>query len=113
MMKGPTRLQSRLMRSSRFEGARDALPPRSRGNEACPTPRSSPVRTASPRPSGCLRDQWLVTEATWSDSVRQRFEERYLAPIESAVDAAVNGMQKMAEVLDQVRRDCSDRSELS
>jgi hypothetical protein len=59
-----------------------------------------------------LRDQWLATESTWSDSVRQRFEERYLAPIESAVDSAYNGIQAMAEVLDQVRRDCSDRSEL-
>ena len=59
-----------------------------------------------------LRDQWLATEATWSDSVRQRFEERYLAPIESAVDSAVHGVQTMAEVLEQVRRDCSDRSEL-
>jgi hypothetical protein len=58
-----------------------------------------------------LRDHWLVTEATWSDSVRQRFEERYLAPLDPAIDAALNGMQKMAEVLDQVRRDCSDRSE--
>ncbi len=58
-----------------------------------------------------LRDQWLVTEATWRDSVRRRFEERYLAPLEPAVDSATNGMKKIAEVLDQVRRDCSDRSE--
>jgi hypothetical protein len=59
-----------------------------------------------------LREQWLVTETTWNDAARQRFEERYLAPLEPAVDAAVNGLQKIAEVLDQVRRDCSDRSEL-
>ena len=58
-----------------------------------------------------LKDQWLITEATWSDLVRHKFEERYLGPLDPAVDAAVNGMQKMAEVLDQVRRDCSDRSE--
>ena len=58
-----------------------------------------------------LKDQWLITEATWSDTVRRRFEDRYLGPLDPAVDAAVNGMQKMAEVLDQVRRDCSDRSE--
>jgi hypothetical protein len=58
-----------------------------------------------------LKDQWLLTEATWADSVRQRFEDRYLAPLEPAVDSAINGMQKIAEVLDQVRRDCSDRSE--
>jgi hypothetical protein len=60
-----------------------------------------------------LREHWLVTEATWNDSVRQRFEDRYLAPLEPAADAAVNGLQKIAEVLDQVRRDCSDRSEVS
>jgi hypothetical protein len=59
-----------------------------------------------------LRDEWRLTEATWSDSVRQSFEERYLTPIESAVDSAVNGIRAMAEVLEQVRRDCSDRSEL-
>ena len=58
-----------------------------------------------------LKDQWLVTEASWGDSVRQRFEDRYLAPLEPAVDSAINGMMKIAEVLDQVRRDCSDRSE--
>ena len=58
-----------------------------------------------------LKDQWLITEATWSDAVRRKFEDRYLGPLDPAVDAAVNGMQKMAEVLDQVHRDCSDRSE--
>jgi hypothetical protein len=59
-----------------------------------------------------LRDQWLSTEAGWGDAVRQRFEERYLAPIEPAVDSAINGLQVIAEILDRVRRDCSDRSEL-
>lgn len=58
-----------------------------------------------------LQDQWRVTEATWNDSVRRRFEERHILPLDPAVDAAVLGMQKLAEVLDQVRRDCSDRSE--
>ena len=73
------------------------------------------VMAGSTRLAQCfrvLRDQWLATEATWSDSVRQRFEERYLAPLEPAVDSAINGMQTMAEILDQVRRDCSDRSEI-
>jgi hypothetical protein len=58
-----------------------------------------------------LRDQWLVTEETWGDAVRQRFEERFLAPLEPAVESAINGLQAMAEVLERVRRDCSDRSE--
>ena len=42
-----------------------------------------------------------LTEATWSDSVRQRFEERYLAPLDPAVDSAINGMQEIAEVLER------------
>jgi hypothetical protein len=60
-----------------------------------------------------LQEHWLVTEATWNDSVRQKFEERHLVPLDSAVDAATIGMQKLAEVLAKVRRDCSDRSEIS
>ena len=60
-----------------------------------------------------LREHWLLTEATWSDAVRKRFEDRYLAPIEPAVDSALNGLQTLAEVLDHVKRDCSDRSELA
>ncbi len=59
-----------------------------------------------------LRDQWQITETTWTDAVRTRFEDRYLAPLETAVDSATNGMEMIAEVLDQVRRDCSDRSEV-
>jgi len=59
-----------------------------------------------------LRDRWAATESTWNDSVRHRFEERHLAPLDPAVDAALVGMHKLAEILDQVRRDCSDRSEM-
>ena len=59
-----------------------------------------------------LRDLWLATEAGWGDAVRQRFEERYLAPIDPAVDSAINGLQAMAEILERVRRDCSDRSDV-
>ncbi len=58
-----------------------------------------------------LNDHWMLTEATWSDSVRRRFEEQHLNPLSPAVESAVIGLQKLAEVLDQVRRDCSDRSE--
>ncbi|MDR3617787.1 MAG: hypothetical protein P4L85_00410 [Paludisphaera borealis] len=58
-----------------------------------------------------LNDHWMLTEATWTDSVRRRFEDRHLTPLSSAVESAVIGLQKLADVLDQVRRDCSDRSE--
>ena len=59
-----------------------------------------------------LRDAWLLTEPTWNDVVRQRFEQRYLLPLEPAVDSALGGMQKLADTLDRIRRDCTDRSEL-
>jgi hypothetical protein len=59
-----------------------------------------------------LQERWRVTEPTWNDSVRQKFEERYIQPLDPAVAAALIGMQKLAEVLDKVRRDCSDRSEM-
>ena len=60
-----------------------------------------------------LEDHWLATRDTWHDSVRQRFEERHLKPLDPATDAAVIGMQKFAEIVDRLRRDLADRSELS
>ena len=32
----------------------------------------------------------MATRETWNDSVRQRFEERHLKPLDSATDAAVD-----------------------
>ena len=60
-----------------------------------------------------LQDHWLTTRETWNDAVRQRFEDRHLKALDPATDAAALGMQKFGEVLDRVRRDLSDRSELS
>ena len=60
-----------------------------------------------------LEDHWVVTRETWNDSVRQRFEERHLKPLDAATDAAVIGMMKFGDVVDRLRRDLADRSELS
>lgn len=59
-----------------------------------------------------LQDHWLITKESWDDSVRVRFEERYLRPLGPASDAATIGMHKLAEALDKLRRDCTDRSEM-
>lgn len=59
-----------------------------------------------------LQDRWLITEEFWDDSVKNRFEERYLRPLNPAADAATIGMHKLAEVLEKLRRDCTDRSEM-
>jgi hypothetical protein len=58
-----------------------------------------------------LRDQWLAVDPEWDDAVRRRFEERYLSPIEPAGEAAIIGLQKIAELLGKVRRDLTDRDE--
>ena len=60
-----------------------------------------------------LEEHWLATRDGWNDSVRQRFEERHLKPLDPATDAAVIGMMKFGEVIDRLRRDLADRSELS
>ena len=60
-----------------------------------------------------LDEHWIATRETWHDSVRQRFEDRHLRPLDPATDAAVVGMIKFGEVLDRIRRDLTDRSELS
>ncbi len=59
-----------------------------------------------------LEDHWMNTRETWNDAVRQRFEERHLKPLDPATDAAVIAIQKFGEIVDRVRRDLSDRSEL-
>ena len=58
-----------------------------------------------------LQEHWRTVEPTWNDAARRRFEERYLSPLDPAADAALIGMQKLADVLDRVRRDLTDRSE--
>ena len=59
-----------------------------------------------------LEEHWLTTRESWRDSASVRFEERHLKPLDSATDAAVVAMIKFGDVLDRIRHDLSDRSEL-
>jgi hypothetical protein len=56
-----------------------------------------------------LREKWDETEAHWRDQVRVEFEEHHLEPLESQVEGTLRAMSRLADVLAQVRRDCSDR----
>ena len=60
-----------------------------------------------------LEEHWVATRETWNDSVRRRFEERHLRPLDPATDAAVIAMHKFGEVVDRLRRDLNDRSDRS
>ncbi len=59
-----------------------------------------------------LREHWLLVDPTWNDAVRRRFEERYLDAARPGGRRRLIGMQKLAEVLDRVRRDLTDRGEM-
>ena len=54
-----------------------------------------------------LREQWEATREQWSDSVSRDFEKNHLVPLEQQVNSALRGMDKISEVLNKVRHDCS------
>jgi hypothetical protein len=55
-----------------------------------------------------LRVHWDATKDDWNDQVRQNFEEKHLAPMETRVQAASRGMDQLALVLAQMIRDVGD-----
>jgi hypothetical protein len=53
-----------------------------------------------------LTDRWADTKMDWDDVVSQRFEERFLAPLDVDLRNAASAMDHMAQLLSQIRRDC-------
>lgn len=53
-----------------------------------------------------LMNRWLETRATWDDANSARFEKEFLLFLEADVRTAGSAMEHMAQVLQQVRRDC-------
>ncbi|HEX4123261.1 MAG TPA: hypothetical protein VHY37_00935 [Tepidisphaeraceae bacterium] len=54
-----------------------------------------------------LLRRWEEAKSDWDDSVSKNFEKTYLLPMELDLRNAVGAMDHMAQVLAQVRRDCS------
>lgn len=54
-----------------------------------------------------LREQWDVTREQWADNVARDFEKNHLEPVDHQVETALRGMDKLAEVLQKVRQECS------
>jgi hypothetical protein len=54
-----------------------------------------------------LRERWDETKGYWRDEVARDFEKNHLAPLESQADNAIRGMEKLAEVFQKIRHDCS------
>ena len=54
-----------------------------------------------------LLRRWEEAKSEWDDSVSKNFEKTYLLPMELDLRNAVGAMDHMAQVLAQVRRDCT------
>lgn len=54
-----------------------------------------------------LRVAWDDVTATWKDQVAHDFEAHYIAPLEDRVQSTARAMDKLAEVLERAKRECS------
>jgi hypothetical protein len=50
--------------------------------------------------------RWTETRSDWNDAAAERFEKKFLEPLEIDLRTAVSAMDHMATLLNQVRRDC-------
>ncbi|HZZ27203.1 MAG TPA: hypothetical protein VFE46_04280 [Pirellulales bacterium] len=53
-----------------------------------------------------LRLNWEATKEHWHDENRVRFEEKFLDPLEPQLQAALDAIGALAEVLGRAEREC-------
>ena len=69
------------------------------------------VEGARLRTQGSLRDlmqKWAEARETWDDATARAFGIAYIENLEQAVRAALPAMEKMAELLHRMQRECED-----
>ena len=69
------------------------------------------VEGARIRSQGALRDllqKWAQARETWDDATAVAFGQRYIEQLEHAVRAALPAMEKMAEQLHRMQKECDD-----
>lgn len=54
-----------------------------------------------------LHEHWDQTREMWVDKNAQDFEKNHLVPLEQQVENARRGMDKIQEILQKIRTDCS------
>jgi len=52
-----------------------------------------------------LRQQWQATCALWQDPVAHHFERRFWQEWEQTVPATLAAMERLAQILEQARRE--------
>ena len=53
-----------------------------------------------------LSNRWLETKNYWRDTKSLEFEQRYMSELLANVDRTVTVMEKLNEILTNVRKDC-------
>jgi hypothetical protein len=54
-----------------------------------------------------LGDKWSDTKLDWDDVVSHNFESKFLTPLEVDLRNATGAMDHMAQLLAQIKRDCT------
>jgi hypothetical protein len=57
-----------------------------------------------------LRGHWENTEPHWQDAMKAQFVEQILTPLEDQCGAALQAIDRMDVLLQQMRRDCEGNS---
>ena len=55
-----------------------------------------------------LRLRMQKAREHWDDQTRRDFEQQFIAPLDARVIAAAKGLDHVADLTAQVRRDCGD-----
>jgi hypothetical protein len=55
-----------------------------------------------------LREQWDISQESWSDNVSREFEKHHIIPLEQITKNSINGMEQIAEVLAKVKAQCRE-----
>jgi len=57
-----------------------------------------------------LKSRWAQAQELWTDATAAEFGDRYVEQLEQAIRSALPAMEKMAETLHRMQRDCRDPS---
>ncbi len=49
---------------------------------------------------------WGETKQSWRDTKAREFEEKFIAPLPTAVESAMRVMMELDKLLTRIRRDC-------
>jgi hypothetical protein len=55
-----------------------------------------------------LRVLWQLTREQWDDVVAREFQERFWLPLEGNTVSAVAALDRLGQVLSQIKQDCGD-----